>query len=175
MYGPGPHRCPFQEYAVSAFMSPCTVGRCAGSSSRQLSTRLAKRTGTRRCDRGDPSLGLHVAGLVVFIVGGERLFAGRSLEEHDAYTPHVGSRAKVAATGLLGGHILGRSRSLPVPRQGPGDAQVDHLRQLALGDHVGGFQVQMQDVVAVEVLDGRAQVYPEVDDVREREEPGAGC
>jgi hypothetical protein len=62
--------------------------------------------------------------------------------------------------------FLSRAGDLAMP-------QVDHLRQLALEDHVGGFQVQMQDVVAVEVLDGRAQVYPEVDDVREREAPGA--
>jgi hypothetical protein len=31
---------------------------------------------------------LHVAGFVVFIVGVERLFAGRSLEEHGAI-PHT--------------------------------------------------------------------------------------
>jgi hypothetical protein len=41
-----------------------------------------------------------------------------SLEEHRTYSPHVGSRAKIAATGLLGGHVFERAHTLLAPPRG---------------------------------------------------------
>jgi hypothetical protein len=52
---------------------------------------------------------------------------------------------------------------------GVGDAEVQDLRQSALGDDVRWLKVEVQDAVAVEVVDGRAEVQPEVDDARERQ------
>jgi hypothetical protein len=63
-----------------------------------------------------PALQLLVA--VLLVVGVERGLAGGSLEEHRTYSPHVGSRVKIAATGLLGGHVFERAHTLLAPPRG---------------------------------------------------------
>ena len=86
--------------------------------------------------------------------------------------PHTSvAGADSFAQDLLGGHVLLRAGALSAPTRRSGDAEVQDLRQSALGDDVRRLEVQVQDAVAVEVVDGRAQVQPEVDDVRERQPP----
>ncbi len=60
------------------------------------------------------------------------------------------------------------------PARRAGDAEVQDLRHPALGDDVRRLEVEVQDTVAVEVVDGRAKVQPEVCNIAYRQPPVGG-
>ena len=80
--------------------SSATVGRSVGSGSRQASTVVAKAAGLRRCERTDSDLMLQLLVVVLVVLAPKRKLAGRGLEQHHAYAPHVkkyGGQLKVTS------------------------------------------------------------------------------
>ena len=116
-----------------------------------------------QADGVSPAFELFVPRL--FVLGVERLLAGGGFEENRAYASHVGSHAESVAACLPGGHVIRRSHAFDYLPQWPDDAEVEDFGQLAFGYYVRGLQVQVQDVVAVEVMDGRAQVEAQMHDI----------
>src|SRR3989338_4697849 len=94
---------------------------------------------------------------------------GQKLEEENAETPHVGFLRVLLPGGHLAAHVERRSLQLLVDVlvhvmvELPRGAEVGELGEVGLGDEdVLGFDVAVEDVVAVEILDGEKDLDEDV-------------